>query len=112
MLAVTVARMGKDDMMGSSEQIIYESAVSFVVGAGAGFVAQYWPEETCFSATALGGVLQLLRGMCTLSLENRIFSFTVLVKRRNFSRCLNLCSIHKNIQKFQVLGWYTLSLKS
>lgn len=62
MLAVIVAMVGTFDFMSRSERIVFESVAGFVVGLTAGLVALQWPNDTCYTAMALGGVLDILQG--------------------------------------------------
>ena len=64
MLAVIVAMIGSADFLSRSERIMYEAVAGFIVGLTAGLVALQWPNETCYTSIALGGVLDLLQGTC------------------------------------------------
>lgn len=64
LLAVIVAMIGSADFLSRSERVIYETVASFIVGLTSGLVALQWPSETCYTAMALGGVLDLLQGKC------------------------------------------------
>ena len=64
LLAVLVASIGSAEFLSRSERIIYEAVAGFVVGLTAGLVALQWPNDTCYTSIALGGVLDLLQGAC------------------------------------------------
>lgn len=61
-LAVIVAMIGSMDFLNRSERVVYETLAGFVVGLTAGLVALHYPNDTCYTAIALGGVLDLLQG--------------------------------------------------
>lgn len=62
LLAVVVASIGSMEFLSRSERVIYEGVASFVVGLTSGLVALQWPNDTCYTAMALGGVLDILQG--------------------------------------------------
>ena len=62
LLAVLVATIGSLDFLNRSERVVYESIAGFIVGLTSGLVALQWPNDTCYTAMALGGVLDLLQG--------------------------------------------------
>lgn len=61
-LAVLVAMIGSADFLNRAERLVYETLAGFIVGVTAGLVSLQWPNDTCYTAIALGGVLDLLQG--------------------------------------------------
>lgn len=61
-LAVVVAFIGSWPLLSNQERIIFEVVASFVVGLTAGLIEFKWPNNTCFSAMAISGVLDILQG--------------------------------------------------
>lgn len=61
-LAVIVAFIGETRFLTKQERIVLEVVGSFVVGLSAGLIAFKWPDNTCFAAMALAGVLDILQG--------------------------------------------------
>ena len=62
-----VAIIGTMDFLNRSERLVYETLAGFIVGLTAGLVALQWPNESCYTAIALGGVLDLLQGTSKVS---------------------------------------------
>ena len=61
-LAVMVASIGSSSVLNKQERIIFEAVASLAVGLIAGLIALTWPQQSCFSAMAISGVLDLLQG--------------------------------------------------
>jgi hypothetical protein len=61
-LGIVVAWIGASPVLTKQERIIFEAIASFFVGLVSGLVALTWPENTCFGAMAISGVLDLLQG--------------------------------------------------
>jgi len=61
-LSVVVAWIGQSEILSKQEKIIYEAIASFIVGCTAMLIALTWPDQTCFGAMAISGVLDILQG--------------------------------------------------
>lgn len=61
-LAAVIAIIGQSDFLSKQEKIVYEVVASCVVGIASGVIALTWPNDTCFLAMALSGVLDILQG--------------------------------------------------
>lgn len=61
-LALVVAFIGQSKFLSQQERLVFEIVASFVVGITAGTIALKWPDDTCFGAMAIAGVLDLLQG--------------------------------------------------
>ena len=61
-LAVFVAVIGQTDFLSKQERVVFEVIASFIVGLVSGLIALQWPDNTCFGAMALAGVLDILQG--------------------------------------------------
>lgn len=61
-LALVVSFIGTVKSLSKQERIVFEIIASFVVGLAAGLTALTWPNKTCFTAMAIGGVLNILQG--------------------------------------------------
>jgi uncharacterized membrane protein YjjB (DUF3815 family) len=61
-LRVLVGVIEQSRVLTSEERIVFEVVASLAVGITAGFIANQWPDQTCFAAMALGGVLDILQG--------------------------------------------------
>jgi hypothetical protein len=61
-LGIVVAWIGASPVLSKQERIIFEAVASFFVGLVSGLVALTWPDDTCFGAMAISGVLDLLQG--------------------------------------------------
>lgn len=61
-MALVVAYIETTKPLSRQERVVVEIIASFVVGLSAGLIALEWPNSTCFSAIALGGVLNILQG--------------------------------------------------
>jgi uncharacterized membrane protein YjjB (DUF3815 family) len=61
-LAVFVAYFQTSNILTKQERIVFEIVASFVVGLTAGLLALAWPNQFCFGAMALSGVLDILQG--------------------------------------------------
>lgn len=61
-LSMIVALIGRAKSATKQERIVMEIVASFVVGLSAGLIALTWPRQMCFSAMALGGVLDIFQG--------------------------------------------------
>ena len=61
-LAVVVAVVGSSTFLSRHERVIFEVVASFIVGLVSGWIAMTWPDETCFGAMAIAGVLDILQG--------------------------------------------------
>ncbi|CAJ1959131.1 unnamed protein product [Cylindrotheca closterium] len=61
-LAFVVASIGVLPVLTNSERILIETVASFLVGLTAGLVSLQWPNDTCYTAIALAGVLDILQG--------------------------------------------------
>lgn len=61
-LGIVVAWIGASPLLSKQERIIFEAVASFFVGLVSGLVALTWPDDTCFGAMAISGVLDLLQG--------------------------------------------------
>lgn len=62
LLAVVVSLLGTSSMVTKQERLIYETVAGAVVGFVAAAVALGFPDDTCFGAMAIAGVLDLLQG--------------------------------------------------
>jgi uncharacterized membrane protein YjjP (DUF1212 family) len=61
-LAVVIAMIGESQALSKQERIVFEVVASFGAGLLSGVVALSWPNDTCFGAMALAGVLDILQG--------------------------------------------------
>jgi uncharacterized membrane protein YjjB (DUF3815 family) len=61
-LAVFVAMIGSFEFLSRTERVIFETVASFMVGLSTGLVALQFPNDTCYTAMALGGILDILQG--------------------------------------------------
>jgi uncharacterized membrane protein YjjP (DUF1212 family) len=61
-LAILVAYIGTSTVITRQERIVIEVVASFIVGLTAGLIALQWPNQTCFGAMAIAGVLDILQG--------------------------------------------------
>jgi uncharacterized membrane protein YjjP (DUF1212 family) len=61
-LAVLVAYIGTSSILSKQERLVYEVIASFVVGLTAGLIALNFPNDTCFAAMAIAGIMDLLQG--------------------------------------------------
>ena len=61
-LAIMVAYFESSPVLTRQERIVFEIVASFAVGLTAGLIALTWPNETCFGAMAVAGVLDILQG--------------------------------------------------
>ena len=61
-LAVFVAFIGSSTFLSRHDRLIFEVIASFIVGLVCGLIALVWPNETCFGAMAIAGVLDILQG--------------------------------------------------
>lgn len=61
-LSMLVTLVGTFKSATKQERIVAEIVASFVVGLTAGLIALTWPAHTCFTAMALGGILDILQG--------------------------------------------------
>lgn len=61
-LAVVVALVGSSTFLSRHDRLIFEVIASFIVGLASGLIALQWPVQTCFSAMAIAGVLDILQG--------------------------------------------------
>ena len=61
-LAVSVAMIQTSSFLSKQEKIVFETVASFLVGMSSGLIALTWPDETCFGAMAISGVLHILQG--------------------------------------------------
>ena len=61
-LSMMVALIGRAKSITKQNRIVMEIVASFAVGLSAGLIALTWPNHTCFSAMALGGVLDIFQG--------------------------------------------------
>jgi len=61
-LSMMVALIGRAKNTTKQERIVMEIVASFSVGLSAGMIALTWPKDTCFSAMALGGILDIFQG--------------------------------------------------
>jgi uncharacterized membrane protein YjjP (DUF1212 family) len=62
LLAVMVGWIGASPLLSQQQRIIFEAVASFMVGFIAAFISLYYPDQACFSAMALSGVLDILQG--------------------------------------------------
>ena len=72
-LAVLISIIGSMDFLNRSERLVYETLAGFIVGLTAGLVALKWPNDTCYTAIALGGVLDLLQGTVAAIHQSQAF---------------------------------------
>jgi uncharacterized membrane protein YjjB (DUF3815 family) len=61
-LGILVGQVGTWQILLTQELVIYEVVASFIVGLSAGLIALRWPDDTCFGAMAIAGVLDILQG--------------------------------------------------
>ena len=61
-LALMVAYVGTSLTLSKQERLISEIVSSFLVGLTAALIALRWPDDTCFAAMAISGVLDILQG--------------------------------------------------
>ena len=61
-LSMMVSLIGRAKHATKQERIVMEIVASFAVGLSAGIIALTWPQDTCFSAMALGGILDIFQG--------------------------------------------------
>jgi uncharacterized membrane protein YjjP (DUF1212 family) len=61
-LAFIISTVQSTSFLSRQERVIFEVIASFLVGGIAGAVALIWVDKTCFSAMAIGGILDLLQG--------------------------------------------------
>ena len=62
LLSMLVALVGTVKSTSKQERLVMEIVASFIVGLMAGLIALRFPGTTCFSAMALGGILDIFQG--------------------------------------------------
>lgn len=80
-LALVVAFIGSSKMLSKQERIIFEIVASFIVGFVSASIALNWPEQSCFGAMAISGVLDLLQGFRV------VFAVVEIMSRNTLSGC-------------------------
>jgi uncharacterized membrane protein YjjP (DUF1212 family) len=107
-LAIVVAFIGSSPLS-KQERIIIEVIASFVVGLVAGLIALKWPDDTCFGAMAIAGVLDILQGFRVVYAIIEVMSKHTVTGGANFLEGLLYTGLIAYFLKFgQYIAMYTM----